>query len=238
MHSHPIPYCKVECKHCAVARLCLPMTTEEIPEVVFDDVVNRKIILKAGNALFRTNHPFKSFYAVRSGFLKSVLITKDGREQITGFYFPGELIGFDAVNSGYYNATLETLTDCEVCEISYGKMIELSNTTPSLQKHIIKLMSQRINHINCIRPNSQAKEKLASFLLNFINRIDRPRQTQKTYTLPMKRSDIGNHIGLSAETVTRTLTILKQENILSCSGKTITILDFRALQIISCSTDD
>ena len=113
-------------------------------------------------------------------------------------------------------------------------MIDLTGLFPVLQDHILQLMSQKINRIKSIRPNSQAKERLASFLVNYLRRIQSVQQDAMNYVLQMSRFEIGNYIGLSAETVTRTFNHFKKENILDCSGKLIVIYDYQALNRLSC----
>jgi len=221
------------CKYCEVAQLCLPLSVNALPHSAFDEIVSRRIEMKKGSTVFNLGNTFTSFYAVKHGIFKIFIITEDGREQIESFYYPGEFIGFDAVDSGYYRGDLQALTDSCVCEIPYASFIELCNSVPSLQEHLIKLMSQRIGQNHCLRLNTKSIEKIASFLINFTSRMDRFKPNQFNYHFPMSRAEIGDHLGLTAETVIRTFTILRNKQIIECSGKTLTIHNLRALQKLS-----
>jgi CRP/FNR family transcriptional regulator, anaerobic regulatory protein len=222
------------CSRCSVSKLCLPVGLNDLPSDLPEGIVIKRYKLTKGDALFRIGDKFKNFFALKCGSCKTFSLTEDGREQITSFYFGGELIGFDAVASGEYSSTLEALEDSVVCEISYANLLEISNTNPKLQNYIIMLMSQRMNFDHSVHFNTTASERLASFLLNYSVRMRRafPRQTQHHFS--MSRQEIGSYLGLSAETVCRVMRKLQNDNIISCSGKYFMIEDSRSLQKLAC----
>ena len=220
----------LECKYCAVSRLCIPAALDDVPKEVFNHTVHAKMQIEKGDLLFKKGDDFKYFYAIKSGSFKASNLTEDGREQITSFFFAGELIGFDAVSSDCCNSNLEAIETAFVCLISYEKLLELSRQSFSLQRHIIKLMSQRIRYDGCIRAKGKAHEKVANFLINFINRINRKNELINKVRLPMSRTDIGCFLGLTSETVTRSLSAFKQKGILTCAGKDLIIKDRSLLE--------
>jgi CRP/FNR family transcriptional regulator, anaerobic regulatory protein len=201
----------------------------------FAAIIDSEINLSKGDLLYHIGDKFNYFYAIKSGAFKASTITEDGREQISSFYYSGELIGFDAVHSGRYRSNLEALDASTLCRISYDKLLELSSLTPEFQSYIIRLMSQRICFNSSIRPNSQAKEKIGSFIIDFISRVSRNVFCgDSKFIFPMGRFDIGSFLGLTPETVTRTLGSLKRDKVLTCSAKTLVIHDMNALKELSC----
>ncbi len=177
--------------------------------------------------LFRQNAPFSGLFIVKSGAFKLAKTTADGREQITTFYYPTELIGYDAIHSQQHHATLTALEESRVYEIRYANFVAVQQSSPAFQQYINEILSQHLHHEYNLANNAQALEKLAAFIINF---IDRNRAvTKDQFQLPMCRDDIGSLLGLTAETVTRSLTTLKENNVVSCSGKRLSIMQYKKL---------
>ncbi len=223
------------CANCAVAQLCLPSGLNEAELSVLENIVHRKHSISGGADLFQQGDKFNSFFAIRSGSFKSYSLTEDGRERIHGFYLSGELIGLDAVDTGDYACTMQALEASSICEIPFDTLLTVASEIPRLQRQIVSLMSQRLKIDVSIPINSTAAERLASFLLNFTARLTRYQPSLKEYHLPMSRQEIGSHLGLAVETVSRLFTQLQKENILTVLGKNFQVNDFRKLQIHACN---
>ena len=101
MNSNVVPLdrLRVACSNCNLRELCLPlgMSRGEIEQLDHLVALRRKV--PRGEALFRAGDEFTSLYAVRLGFLKSVVLSSEGREQVTGFHMAGELVGMDGIGS-------------------------------------------------------------------------------------------------------------------------------------------
>ncbi|MEJ2417909.1 MAG: hypothetical protein P8Y45_13475 [Exilibacterium sp.] len=80
----------------------------------------------------------------RAGCIKSIKITEDGEEQITGFYLPGEIVGIDGLSENYFSTSSIALEISAICEIPFHKLEELSYSIPSLQRHLFQIMSKEI----------------------------------------------------------------------------------------------
>jgi len=74
-----------------------------------DDIIEKSRPLKKGEHLFNQGDEFQAIYAIRAGSVKSYTITNEGEEQITGFYFPGELIGLSGLDEGVYPVSTKML---------------------------------------------------------------------------------------------------------------------------------
>ena len=94
---------EVTCSSCNLRELCLPkgLADEDLTRV--EKVVYARRRVRRGEALFNAGDEFHSIYAVRSGFFKTTILNEDGREQVTGFNMPGELIGMDGIGTGSYS---------------------------------------------------------------------------------------------------------------------------------------
>src|SRR5574341_1020309 len=84
---------EVTCSSCNLRELCLPagLCAEDLERI--ENVVYARRRLKRGEALYQAGGEFSAVYAIRSGFFKTSLVDHDGREQVTGFFMGGELLG-------------------------------------------------------------------------------------------------------------------------------------------------
>lgn len=223
----------VSCSDCRLSSICLPIAlqTEEIDQL--DEIIQRNKPLHKGEHLFRVNDGFSSVYAVRSGTLKAYTITDNGQEQVTGFYFPGEIVGMDGISKNQHVSSAKALETAAVCEIPFEKLGDLSMQIPSLQRHFFQLMSHEITEdqqlITLLSKNT-AEERIASLLLSISSRNSRRKLSAVSLRLPMSRTDIGNYLGLTVETVSRIFSRLQKQGVLNVENKEITILDVDALR--------
>jgi CRP/FNR family transcriptional regulator len=226
----------VNCSNCRLSSLCLPLAleTEDIDKL--DDIVQRGKPLQKGEHLYQEGGAFSSVYAVRSGAVKAYRVTDDGREQVTGFYFPGEILGMDGIAKNSHACSARALETSAVCEIPFSSLEELSAKMPTLQRHFFQLMSREITEdqqlITLLSKNT-AEERIAALMLSISARNARRKLSPSRFRLPMSRIDIGNYLGLTVETVSRVFSRLQKLDILEVSNKEINILDVHALQDIA-----
>ena len=167
-------------------------------------------------------------YAIRAGTVKSYTITEQGDEQITGFHLAGDLIGFDAINTGNHPSFAQALETAMVCEIPYEVLDDLSGKMPRLRQQIMRLMSSEINgdqQMILLLSKKTAEERLASFLHGLSTRFSERGFSAKEFRLSMTRGDIGNYLGLTVETVSRLLGRFQKNSLIEVDGKYIRILD-------------
>lgn len=227
---------QVNCGNCRLASLCLPLALESDDIQQLDDIIQRSKPLQKGQHLYREGDEFQSVYAVRSGTLKAYRTTDDGREQITGFYFPGEILGMDGISKNTHASSARTLETCSVCEIPFASLSRLSTLLPNLQRHFFQLMSREITEdqllITLLSKNS-ADERVASLLLSISSRNARRKLSATHFRLPMSRVDIGNYLGLTVETVSRVLSRMHKLDILRVDNKEIELLDVAGMRNIA-----
>ncbi len=227
---------QISCGDCRLNTICLPLSlhTEEIDQL--DDIVQRGRPLQKGQNVFHSGEAFSSVFALRSGTIKSFRITDDGKEQVTGFYLPGEIFGLEGISENKYPSTAIALETASVCEIPFNRLEELTTQVPSLQRHVFKLMSKEITQdqqlITLLSKNS-AEERIASFLLSISTRNQQRNLSGTAFRLTMSRSDIGNFLGLTVETVSRIFTRLQKQDVIQVNNKDVEILNVPELQGIA-----
>lgn len=227
---------QVNCGNCRLSSICLPLALESDDIQQLDDIIQRSKPLQKGQHLYREGDEFESVYAVRSGTLKAYKTTDDGREQVTGFYFPGEILGMDGISKNAHASSAKTLETSSVCEIPFASLSKLSALMPNLQRHFFQLMSREITEdqvlITLLSKNS-ADERVAALLLSISSRNARRKLSATHFRLPMSRVDIGNYLGLTVETVSRVLSRMHKLDILRVENKEIEILDMPGMRNIA-----
>lgn len=224
---------QVNCGNCRLNSICLPLALESDDIQQLDDIIQRSKPLQKSQHLYREGDDFQSVYAVRSGTLKAYKTTDDGREQVTGFYFPGEILGMDGISNNSHASSAKALETVAVCEIPFTSLEKLSTLMPNLQRHFFQLMSREITEdqqlITLLSKNS-ADERVASLMLSISTRNARRKLSSTQFRLPMSRVDIGNYLGLTVETVSRVFSRMQKMDILLVDNKEIEILDVDGLR--------
>jgi CRP/FNR family transcriptional regulator, anaerobic regulatory protein len=224
---------KVNCANCRLNSICLPLALENDDIVHLDNIIQRSKPVQKGQHLYREGDEFQSVYAVRSGALKAYRTTDDGREQVTGFYFPGEILGMDGISKNTHASSAKALEISSICEIPYSSLSKLSTAMPNLQHHFFQLMSKEITEdqilITLLSKNS-ADERVAALLLSISARNARRKLSATHFRLPMSRVDIGNYMGLTVETVSRVFSRMQKLDIIRVDNKEIEILDLQGLR--------
>jgi CRP/FNR family transcriptional regulator len=202
---------KVACSACNLRELCMPVGLSDGEMVRIDEMVQKRIRVKRGDKLFRQGDHFTSLYAIRSGFFKTVVVAPDGRDQVTGFQMAGEIVGMDGVTNDRHACDAVALEDTEVCEMPFEALEVLSREVVSLQRHVHKVMSREIvreNGLMLLLGSMRAEERMASFLLNLVQRHHARGFSASEFILRMTREEIGSYLGLTLETVSRTFSKL------------------------------
>lgn len=227
---------RVSCGNCRLNTICLPISLhiEDIDKL--NNIVQRGKPLQRGDYLYRANDPFDSVYAIRSGAVKAMTLSDNGEEQVTGFYLPGEVVGMDGIADNRYTNSVIALETASVCEIPFNRMEELSLQIPNLQRHFFQLMSREITQdqqIITLLSKSNAEERIAALLLSISSRNSRRQLSATAFRLPMSRTDIGNYLGLTIETVSRIFTRLQKQNIIHVDKKEVLINNMEQLRNIA-----
>ncbi|MDH3319272.1 MAG: helix-turn-helix domain-containing protein [Betaproteobacteria bacterium] len=231
---HPAAASKFEvtCSSCNLRELCLPagLCDEDLQRV--ENLVYARRRVKRGEALYQAGGEFSAVYAIRSGFFKTSLLDNDGREQVTGFFMNGELLGMDGIG-GAYHGTAISLEDSEVCILPYALIEDVSRDIPALQRRLHAVLAREIardHGIMMLLGSMRAEERLATFLLNLSKRFLRRGYSSTEFHLRMTRDEIGSHLGLKLETVSRLFSAFQKEGLIEVQQKHVRILDIAGLE--------
>lgn len=230
------PNGKVACADCGLYRLCLPVGVDRSELAEVDRIIKRRRPIQRGDQLFVAGSPFHAIYAVRSGSIKTFTFTEDGREQVTGFFLPGELVGLDAIGRGIHHTGARALQITSVCEIPYSEFETVSQRIPSLARQLLRIMSREMHDdqvMLMLLGKRSADERLAAFLPNLSERFGQRGYSPVEYNLSMSRHDIANYLGLAVETVSRWFSRLQDNGIIAARARNVRLLDMERLRVLA-----
>lgn len=171
--------------------------------------------VKTGKTLFAEGDSADTVFEVVQGILKLYKLLPDGRRQIMGFVSTDKLIGFS--DEDMYEYTAEAVTDVSLCRYSRAQFNRLLDEVPGFARRVLNARSQDLQSAQdqmLLLGRKTAIERMATFLLNLCKLQPLPAGGQ-SIRVPMTRGDIADYLGLTIETVSRTLTKLKRERVIS-----------------------
>ncbi len=167
-----------------------------------------------GELLFAEGDETNSVYEIVRGMLRLVKLLPDGRRQVTGFLSAGRLLGLAPEGTHVYTA--EAVTEVTLCRYGRAAFERLIDETPGFAKRLLTAASHELRAAQdqmLLLGRKTATEKVASFLLLIAEQQNGADVLE--VDLPMTRSDIADYLGLTIETVSRTLTKLKQDGLIA-----------------------
>jgi len=155
--------------------------------------------------IFGENEPADYLYKVLSGGVRTYKILSDGRRQVGGFYLPGDIFGLEFTPEHMLSA--EAISDTKVLVVKRGTLHNLSSRNVAIAQELFALAGRELRRVQdrILLLVKSAQERVASFLLEMSERVS----GNNAIELPMSRQDIADYLGLTIETVSRTLTSLE-----------------------------
>lgn len=170
--------------------------------------------LKPGTNLFREGDEVVRLYQVLSGVLRLTRLLEDGRRQVIAFGYPGDIVGFPC--DGRYHTDCDAVTDVSLQPYRRAAL-ETCESDPQLHRNLLAAALREISAMQdhfMMLGRKSAVEKVASFLCVLADRVGTDLGQFKRVSVPMSRADIADFIGLTTETVSRTLTQLRKDGII------------------------
>jgi CRP/FNR family transcriptional regulator, nitrogen fixation regulation protein len=155
--------------------------------------------------IFGENEPADYVYRVVSGSVRTYKILTDGRRQVGGFYLPGDIFGLEFADEHAFSA--EAITDAKVVVVKRSALTALAGRDATIGRELFALTGRELRRVQerVLLLIKSAQERVASFLLEMAERACGGNIVE----LPMSRQDIADYLGLTIETVSRTLTVLE-----------------------------
>lgn len=219
----------VACAACALRKFCVASCASQ-PAAAEVPTCRRR--LQSGEALFRKGDAQAALFAVRAGFLKTCAVLPTGERRILGYQIMGDVLGLDAIGSGVHPTEAIALGTSEVCEIPLDRAERLMAGGNEVAIHLRGLLSEQIardeDHMVALGSFS-ARQRVAAFLLDLAARWAVRGYSPSQFDLCLTRKEIGSYLGLTFETVSRTLSYFDSREWISVAGREIHIRDREAL---------
>jgi cAMP-binding proteins - catabolite gene activator and regulatory subunit of cAMP-dependent protein kinases len=182
--------------------------------------------------VFTEGDPRSNLYRVEAGAVCLYKVMGDGRRQVLGFAYPGDLIGLGACNDHQCNAQVTKPT--QLRSVAWNTVQRLARQEPALALKLYEAMCEELaaaHDLLLTTGQRSAAERVAIFLLAMVRRSRRTGQDATVIDLPMTRADIGDFLGLTIETVSRTFTKLRHLQIIDLAQSArVHVLDIGALE--------
>jgi CRP/FNR family transcriptional regulator len=202
------------CSTCAFSSACLAEGLDKSQLLDLHVLVEHVGPFAPGDHVFREGDPFTAIAAVRAGTVKTCVIDAQGREQVQGFFLPGEVIGLNAIHNGRYPSNAVALDTVMLCRFSFPQIAMLATRLPGLQQHLFRLLSHDIGKAALLAGDYTADERLAAFLIELSRRYAARGFSARVFNLTMARTDIANYLRLAPETVSRVLRRFQDDGLL------------------------
>ncbi|MBB6188660.1 helix-turn-helix domain-containing protein [Rhodanobacter sp. MP7CTX1] len=188
-------------------------------------LVERTGPLRNGEYLYRPSTPVRALYAVQTGMAKTVMVDIVGREKVLAFHLPGEVIGLDAVCQDQYDSAVVVLGKTRFCKFPFAAIRQLAHRQTDVQWHLMQVLSRQLRQSQLYSGDHPAEERMARFLIDLRDRRAALGLPTERLPLPMSRADIGNHLGLATETVSRLLARFRNQALVRIDRKGLDLLD-------------
>lgn len=206
------------CDDCTVRNLsvCGSLRTEEVRRL---NALLTTVTVDAGQAVVEEGEPAGHFFNVTVGALRLYKLLADGRRAVTGFLFPGDFLGLPFQPT--HIATAEAMGPAALCRFPRPKVEALFAEIPSLERRLLNQATQdlaRAQDQMLLLGRKTAAERVATFIAMLARRQRHRHLPENPVLLPMTRTDIADYLGLTTETVSRTLTTLRKDGVLAIEG--------------------
>lgn len=218
--SHPPPGCidrpkSNDCNSCG-ARALTVCGAVDAPDLQRLSDMAEVVTLKTGAVLAREGDAAPHVFSISSGSLRVYKLLPDGRRQITGFLFAGDFLGL-AIGDDYVFSA-EAMEPSTVCRFRKGPFRALVEQSPPLEHMLLHRTMHELaaaQNQMLLLGRKTAIERMASFLLDLPGHDPARPSAPGHVRLPMKRAEIADYLGLTIETVSRVLTRMKLQGLIS-----------------------
>lgn len=229
---------KLECGKCDSQHLCLDSCRDEETMHALNSVTISKGPYKIGDFIYKMENQFKSLFIIQTGVIKLEKPLRDGNIYVTGFYFPGDIIGLESAGGAKYNYDAVVLDQAWVCEMPYHYFESQDPSSVLLKEHIISLYGQKLREADRLLAHDRyqtGEQRLLQFLEMLCKKLF-TQNLEKTHKLqlPMSKGDIANYLGLRPESISRALQKLQRQGVIRNYKNAIEIVDMNVAKKMIC----
>jgi CRP/FNR family transcriptional regulator len=177
--------------------------------------------VEAKEFLFAEGDPITHVYRIETGAIALYKVLADGRRQVMGFAYPGDIVGLGVDEE--YTINAQAVKPTRVRCLAIGSLRQFAAADPAFGFKLYEAIAKELaatRDLMLTTGQRSAMERVSGFLLAFSRRNQRHGKDPAAFELPMTRTDIGDFLGLTIETVSRTFTKLKQMHLIELAHST------------------
>lgn len=222
------------CGRCEARRvgLCAPLERAALDDFA---AAGDCVAFAPREALFRQGDPARHVFILRDGTARLTRLLADGRQASVGLRFGGDVLGFTTEAEHALGA--EALAETTACRVGRRELEELFRRHPALERHFLDLCARELaatqDHLVALG-RFTAEERVAAFLNALAEAQERRGHRGPVFGLPATRADVGELLGLTLETVSRTVSAFRRRGWLRLHGAHgVELVDRRALAALA-----
>lgn len=195
--------------------------------------------LKAGQRLYHAGQAFEALYVINSGYLKTLIVDGEGNERVLSFPMKGDLVGSDGICKDCHASEVVALSDCDLIVIPFRQLVALGHSCDAFEEVIYRVISRELvqEHINLATLGAlHSDARVAHFIAMQAERHAALGFSSRAFLLRMTRREIGSYLGLTLETVSRSLSALHAAGVICIDQRDVQILKPLELRTIQCAT--
>jgi CRP/FNR family transcriptional regulator len=190
------------------------------------------IRFNAGHTIFSEGDTANNAFGLSHGVVRLYKLLPDGRRQIVAFALPGDFLAMPLADRFSFSA--DAIGETSLCRFPREELKRFIQSRPDIMRLLIEFAARELDTAQdqlALLGNGSAEEKVAAFLVGWRNRLERANLSSQPVSLPMRRQDIADFLGLKLETVSRTLAKFEERNVIRIvpNGVVLTGLEQTAL---------
>jgi len=220
------------CESCNVRMLsiCSALDMSELSEI---EHLSRPLCYSARSVLQREGETSDTVFNITGGMVRLSRTLPDGQRQIIGFAVPGDFLGLDLSENVVFSA--EAINQVNACRFQRTAFVEFLSNKPTLMRRMQALTASELTHAQdhmVVLGRKNADGKVAAFLINLRDRLARIEHVVAHIPLAMTRQDIADYLGLTIETVSRTLSKFAKQKLIVITPDGVRLLNEEKLRIL------
>lgn len=221
-----------QCTSCIgrILNICRPLDDRQLAELV---ALGDRRRWRKRDILFRAGDPVTVFFKITKGTVAVSRVLEDGRRQIVAIRIAGDCVGY-LHTDGCYTFEGHAITDVEACTFSRRRFDDLARQYPDLaaatSNALARAQMQASDLVTAIG-QLRSTERTAYFFAEIHALYEARLGDTRTISIGMNRSEIADYLGLTIETVSRSIAKLKKRSLIALTTATdVEILDVKELR--------
>jgi CRP/FNR family transcriptional regulator len=218
------------CNTCLLQKVCPLTSTSHIGTPL------NEAIYEPDSIAFTENDHFDKIYVLKSGSIQISVTNPKGEQSILGFVFPGEMVGWESWKFSRFPYTIKMLERSRLCTLEKKNLLHSMRISPDFQVQLLRaagqqVMRDRLSPLAMLHGSIEAKT--AAFILDIYTRNHVNKHIAPDFILSMPRNSISSYIGITPESLSRSLSSLRKKGAISVFNRRISVLDKKLLHTLA-----